>query len=85
MCGTVGVGAGTGVGVDVGVGARCVGGGSRVSVSVRGRVWEIFWRYRFCCVLGVKCARMRVGIRVRVLVFYFELIVRWYMDVRWCS
>ena len=56
-------------------------GASRVSVSVRGWVWEIFGRYRFCGVLGVKCVWMRVGIRVRVLVFYFELIVRWYMVV----
>ena len=67
------------MGAGVGVGE----GGSRVSVSVRGRVWEIFGRYRFCWVLGVKCVRvrMRVRIRVRVLVFYFELIVRWYMEL----
>ena len=65
------------VSIGVGVGE----GGSRVSVRVRGWVWEIFGRYRFCGVLGVKCVRARVMIRIRVLVIYFQLIVRWYMGV----
>ena len=60
-------------------------GGNRVSVGVRGRVWEIFGRYSFCGVLGAKCVRVRIMImimiRIRVLVIYFQLIVRWHMGV----
>ena len=58
------------VGVSVGE------GGSGVSVSVRGWVWEIFGRYRFCGVLGLKCVRVRIRVRFRVLAIYFQLIMR---------
>ena len=69
MCGSIGVGVDAGVGVSE--------GGSRVCVCVWGRVWEIFWRYRFCWVLGVKCVRVRVRVRAVGWVWVRLFVVGW--------